>query len=79
MMLQLNPMLPVWNEDKGTGYAFAMIDYSQEHDILYCVAFDSGEIWTFPNHKLRVQSNISMGRIYSKQDSEKFIAPYCNY
>lgn len=32
--------------DGMKGYAFLVIDYSQEHDLLYVCAMDNGEIWT---------------------------------
>jgi len=61
-ILQLNPMLPV-SCPKGNGYAFAMIDYSQEHDILFVIAIDeTGEIWTYKNSLIRFQKNISLDR-----------------
>lgn len=63
MIIQLNPMLPVYVLDKGTGYAFAMIDYSQEHDLYFVVAFDStGEIWTVNNKQVRFQFNQTLNR-----------------
>lgn len=45
------------------GYAFLVIDYSQEHDLLYVCAMDNGEIWTLNNKMIRIQNNISLGRI----------------
>jgi hypothetical protein len=60
---QLDPCLPVSVEGKGTGYAFAVIDYGQEHHLIWVVAIDgSGEIWSAPNPKVRVRSNWTMGR-----------------
>ena len=60
---QLNPALPVTVEDKGPGYAFAVIDYGQEHNLIWVVALnDSGEIWCSPNPKVRMQNNWTMGR-----------------
>ena len=44
------------------GYAFLVIDYSQEHDLLFTVALDNGEIWTINNKELRFCKNISMDR-----------------
>ncbi len=62
MLTQLDPTLPV-KTAKGTGYAFAVIDYGQEHHLLWVVALDaSGEIWTVPNMELTVQPNWTMGR-----------------
>lgn len=47
---QLDPALPVTVEDKGAGYAIAVIDYGQEHDLIWVVVLnESGEIWCSPN------------------------------
>jgi hypothetical protein len=63
MMLQLNPTLPIQRVSDGMrGYAFVLIDYSQEHDLLFTCAMDNGEIWTLSNKDIRVQENISLGR-----------------
>lgn len=60
--LQLNPMIPV-DTPKGPGFAFVLIDYSQEHHLLFVCAIDSTrEIWTFPTKDLKFQKNVSMGR-----------------
>ncbi len=65
MMLQLNPMLPIVRvSDNMEGYAFLVIDYSQEHNILFTCAMDDGQIWTLSNHEIRFQKNISLNRIY---------------
>lgn len=64
MMLQLNPTIPIIRiSDQMKGYAFLVIDYSQEHDLLYVCAMDNGEIWTLNNKMIRIQNNISLGRI----------------
>lgn len=66
MLTQLNPPIPMTVEGRGKGYAIAVIDYSQEHDLLWVVALDaSGEIWAVPNPQVRMQKNISMGRLTS--------------
>lgn len=62
-MLQLNPMLPIIRISDGMkGFAFLVIDYSQEHDLLFTCAMQNGEIWTLPNKDIRMQTNISLGR-----------------
>ena len=62
-MLQLNPWIPIIrNSDNMNGFAFLVIDYSQEHDLLFTCAMDNGEIWTLSNHDIRMQKNISLGR-----------------
>ena len=64
MMLQLNPMLPIIRvSDSMKGFAFLVIDYSQEHDILYSCILNNGEIWTLSNHEIRAQENVSLSRI----------------
>ena len=60
---QLNPSLPVFVEGKGNGVAFAVIDYGEEHNLIWVVAFDeNGEIWCPPNPKVRMRANWTMGR-----------------
>lgn len=61
-MLQLKPPVPL-NTPKGKGYAHLVIDYGQEHHLLWVVFIDStGECWTFPNPEITIQSNPTMGR-----------------
>lgn len=60
-IIQLDPTIPM-TCPKGSGFAIAMIDYSQEHHVLWVIALDNGEIWTYPNDKVRMQKNITMGR-----------------
>ena len=63
MMLQLNPMIPIVRvSDNMEGFAFLVIDYSQEHNILFTCAMDNGEIWTLSNQEIRFQKNISLDR-----------------
>lgn len=66
---QLNPAIPVDvigpgpSDLGGSGQAIAVIDYSQEHHLLWVVAMnDTGEIWTVPNPSVRLQKNFSLGR-----------------
>lgn len=63
MFVQLNPTLPVEIIDKGAGYAFAVIDYGQEHNLIWVTVINTtGEIWCAPNPKVRVTNNWTMGR-----------------
>jgi len=63
MILQLNPMIPIYRlSDKMKGYAFLVIDYSQEHNLLFSCAMDNGEIWTLNNKEIRFNKNISLER-----------------
>ncbi len=60
---QLEPPLPVTIEGKGKGYALAVIDYGQEHNLIWVTGLsDSGEIWCAPNPLVRLESNWTMGR-----------------
>jgi hypothetical protein len=62
-MIQLNPMLPIFRvSDEMEGYAFLVIDYSQEHNLLFTCAMDNGEIWTLSNQEIRFSKNISLNR-----------------
>lgn len=63
MIIQLNPMLPIFRvSDEMEGYAFLVIDYSQEHNLLFTCAMDNGEIWTLSNQEIRFCKNISLNR-----------------
>jgi hypothetical protein len=63
MFVQLNPPLPVHVAGKGDGYAVAVIDYSQEHNLIWVTALTgSGEIWCAPNPTVRMLGNWTLGR-----------------
>lgn len=63
MMLQLNPPLPVEVKDFGKGFAYILIDYSQEHDLYWVVFFDESRVCVVVSNKdIRIQNNYSMGR-----------------
>jgi hypothetical protein len=60
---QLAASIPVTVEGKGSGQAFAVIDYGEEHNLIWVVGLDdSGEIWCSPNPKVRLRNNWTMGR-----------------
>lgn len=60
-MTQLNPPIPL-DTPKGPAYAHMVIDYGQEHYLLFvCFVCDTGECWTFPNRDVRLQKNVTMG------------------
>lgn len=62
MLLQLNPALPL-KTPKGKGWAHFLIDYSQEHNLLWVIFLEeNGECWTFPNSEVRMVPNLSLGR-----------------
>ncbi len=67
MLTQLNPTIPM-SCPKGDGHAIAVIDYSQEHHLLWVIAIDkTGEIWTCANPDVRLQDNFTMGRLKQSQ------------
>lgn len=60
---QLNPSIPVTVIGKGDGYAFAVIDYGQEHNLIWVTALnETAEIWCAPNPLVRMKGNWTMGR-----------------
>tara|TARA_A100001391_G_scaffold68679_1_gene43895 strand:+ start:113 stop:364 length:252 start_codon:yes stop_codon:yes gene_type:complete len=60
---QLTTPVPVHVIDKGSGLAFAVIDYGIEHNLIWVTALDEGgEIWCAPNPKVRVAENWTAGR-----------------
>ena len=72
MILQLNPMIPIYRvSDKTKGYAFLVIDYSQEHNLLFTCAMDDGEVWTLSNKEIRFQKNISLDRFNLCKDTSQ--------
>lgn len=63
MLTQLDPPIPLHVLGRGDGYAIAVIDYGQEHNLLWVTAITAtGEIWCAPNPEVRMQANWSMGR-----------------
>jgi hypothetical protein len=61
-VIQLNPQIPVVTP-KGNGWAFFLIDRSQEHDLEWVVFLDSGGYcWTFNNSDIRIQKNLTYKR-----------------
>jgi len=62
MILQLNPAIPL-ETPKGKGFAHFILDYSQEHEMIWVVFIDStGECWSFRNPEIRLQKNMTFGR-----------------
>jgi hypothetical protein len=56
-------MIPILRVSDGMeGYAFLVIDYSQEHNLLFTCVMDNGEIWTLTNKEIRFCKNISLER-----------------
>ena len=70
MFTQLNPPIPLTVTDKGDGFAIAVIDYGQEHNLIWVTLITStGEIWCAPNPKVRGQPNWTMGRPRASLDA----------
>ena len=60
---QLSPPIPLHVLGKGAGFAIAVIDYGQEHDLIWVTAITAtGEIWCAPNPRVRMPGNWTMGR-----------------
>lgn len=63
MFTQLNPPVPLHVLGRGDGYAIGLIDYGQEHNLIWVTAIDAtGEIWCAANPDVRMQKNWTMGR-----------------
>ena len=61
-MIQLNPPIPLITP-KGRGWAFFLIDRSQEHDLEWVVFLDDGGFcWTFNNADIKIDKNYTMKR-----------------
>ena len=61
-------MIPIVRRSDGMkGYAFLVIDYSQEHYILFVCAMDNGDIWALNNKELSMQNNPSLGRFINNK------------
>jgi hypothetical protein len=70
MIAQLNPTIPIIRvSDQLKGWTFLVIDYSQEHDLLFTCAMDNGELWTLNNKDIRIDKNISLNRNYERLDA----------
>jgi hypothetical protein len=61
-MLRLDPPIPVITP-KGKAWAHVLIDYSQEHHLIWlCFQDDTGECWSWQNMDIRIQTNPTLGR-----------------
>jgi hypothetical protein len=61
VVTQLNP--PLYLETpKGCGWCHLVIDYSQDHHLMWVVFIDATrECWTFENTDIKIAHNPSMG------------------
>jgi len=70
MILQLDPPIPMITP-KGHGIAFLLLDYGAEFNLIWVVGQDGdaelgverGEIWAWQNPLVRLDKNITMGRV----------------
>jgi hypothetical protein len=63
MIIQLNPPIPM-TCPKGSGLAIFLTDYGCEYNHIWTIALDdTGELWSFPNPEVRMQKNITFGRL----------------
>lgn len=70
MILQLDPTIPVITPE-GKGFAHLVIDYGQEHHLLWVVFLDNtGECWTFSNPEVRAQPNPTMRTQLRRTDQD---------
>ncbi len=70
MITQLNPPLPL-TTPQGKAWAHFVIDYGQEHDLLWiCFQDESGECWTWNNSEIRIQSNATLRRNLGDREDE---------
>jgi hypothetical protein len=57
MILKLDPPLPL-HTPQGHGWAHVLIDYGQEHHLVWVVFLDSnGACWSVPNPDVRMDTN----------------------
>ena len=72
-MLQLNPPIPL-KTPKGEGLAVLVIDYGPDHDLWWTVILSkgehAGEIWTYPNPKVRGVENVTLGRFPMREPED---------
>lgn len=47
---------------KGHGYAYFVDDPGFDHDLIWTVFLDTGEIWSFRNREVRAVENYTQGR-----------------
>ena len=61
-MTQLSPLIPL-ETPKGKATAHFLIDYGQEHSLIWvCFMDDTGECWSWKNEQVRLRTNLTMGR-----------------
>ncbi len=62
MITRIDPPLPL-ETPKGSGTAHFLIDYSENHHLIWVVFLDeTGECWSFQNPEVRLSKNFTLGR-----------------
>ena len=69
-MIQLDPPIPL-ECPKGTwkGFAYFVADYSMDHDLVWTIFQDDGEIWSRQNRDVRAVNNITFKRNRDQNDN----------
>lgn len=61
MITRLDPPIPL-DTPKGPAHAHLLLDYSQEHHLLWiCFQDETGECWTWQNTFVKLRVNPTMG------------------
>ncbi len=60
-MLELRQPIPLYTS-KGHGFAYFVTDLGLDHDLIWTVFLDDGEIWQFRNKDVRAVENYTHGR-----------------
>lgn len=72
---QLHTPIPL-DTPRGPGWAHAVIDYGQEHELLWVIFLDeSGENWIYGQRQVRLRPNITMGVRCGNGDSQRADKP----
>ena len=70
-IIRVDPPIPL-ETPKGKGWAHFLIDYSQEHSLVWVVFIDATrECWCVSNEDIRIQFNWSMGRRKNDKNDDK--------
>lgn len=62
-LVQLHTHIPVvvTSKENRRGRCIGWIDYGEDHDLIWIVAFDdTGEVWHVPNPEVRLEKNWTM-------------------
>lgn len=72
---QLSPTIPLLTP-KGLADAFLLLDYGQEHHLLWVVFLrEGGECWTFQNTQVKLEKNESL-RPKEKLAEKNYVYPH---